>query len=340
MSVANAITKDEAMAGTVLVTGGTGFVGGWTIVALLKRGYSVRATIRSAAREADVRAAVAPQVDAGDRLSFAVADLTADAGWDAAAAGCAAVLHIASPLGEGPEVVAAARDGTLRVLRAAVAAGAPRVVMTSSTAACTPAKPLKRAIDESDWADPDQPGLSEYRKSKVLAERAAWDFMAGQAGTTLTTILPGAIFGPVLNRDQLGSVGIIDRLLKGQPPALPRLGFNIVDVRDLAELHVNAMETAAAAGQRFIAMGAALWYADVARVLRERLGPAAARVPTANMPDLVARGLAAVNPQMKSLLPLLGRTQAFSSDKARTVLGFAPRPPEDTVADCGASLVG
>ena len=330
------------MAETVLVTGGTGFVAGWTIVELLRRGHGVRTTVRSLAREEGLRWAIAQQVDAGDRLSVVAADLTADTGWDEAVAGCANVLHIASPLGGGDDderLIAAARDGTLRVLGAAAKAGVKRVVMTSSTAACTPAKPLKRAIDESDWADPDQPGLSSYRKSKVLAEKAAWDFMAGAKGMELVTIRPGAIFGPVMNRDQLGSVGIIDRLLKGQPPALPRLGFNIVDVRDLADLHIRAMETPEAAGERFIAMGDALWYADIAATLKTRLGERAAKVTTANMPDLVAKGLAAVNPQMKALLPLLGRTQAFSTDKARRVLGFAPRPSAETVADCGASLV-
>ncbi|CAN7231823.1 NAD-dependent epimerase/dehydratase family protein [Phenylobacterium sp. LjRoot164] len=327
------------MAQRVLVTGGTGFVGGWTIVELLRRGYQVRTSVRSAAREADVRAAVATQV-APDGLEFAVADLKSDAGWDEAVAGCEAVLHIASPLGGDDEsLIAAAREGTLRVLGAAARAGVKRVVMTSSTAACTPAKPLERAIDESDWTDPDQKDLAAYRKSKVLAEKAAWDFIATAPQTQLTTILPGAIFGPVLTREHLGSVGIIQRLLEGQPPALPRLGFNISDVRDLADLHIKAMEAPQAAGQRYIALGESLWFAELSQTLRERLGEAGARAPSANMPDLVAKGLAVASPQMKALLPLLGRTQAFSTQKARTELGFAPRPARDTVADCGASLV-
>jgi nucleoside-diphosphate-sugar epimerase len=326
---------------TVLVTGGTGFVGGWTVVELLRRGYTVRATVRDLGKADAVRQAVATQVDPADRLTFVAADLTADAGWREAAAGCESVLHIASPLGnagDGEALFAAAREGTLRVLEGAVTAGAKRVVVTSSTAACTPARPLTRAIDETDWTDPDQPDLAAYRKSKVLAERAAWDFMAGKTGTSLTTILPGAIFGPVLRRDQHGSVDIVRRLLSGQPPALPRLAFNTTDVRDLADLHVRAMESPQAAGERFIAMGDALWYGEMAAALRTRLGARATKVPTAAMPDLVARGLAAVSPEMKALLPLLGRTQAFSTAKARAMLGFAPRPAADTIADCGASL--
>ena len=143
---------------------------------------------------------------------------------------------------------AARRDRTLRVLNAALEAGVKRVVLTSSMAACRPAKPQPRAFDESDWTDPDQPGLADYRKSKVLAERAAWDLMAGKA-TELSTVLPGAVFGPVLSKDQGGSVQIIRGLIAGKPPALPRLAFNIIDVRDLAKLHVEAMVNPAAAGR-------------------------------------------------------------------------------------------
>ncbi|HEX5959104.1 MAG TPA: NAD-dependent epimerase/dehydratase family protein, partial [Hyphomicrobiaceae bacterium] len=269
------------------------------------------------------------------------ADLSSDAGWPEALAGCRFVLHIASPMSglDGDTLIATAVDGTRRVLGAAIAAGVERLVMTSSTAACTPAKPLRRAIDESDWTDPEQPGLASYRRSKVLAEQAAWDAVAGSR-TALVTLLPGAIFGPALAPDQAGSVSIIRGLLQGRPRLLPRLAFNITDVRDLAAAHVTAMTTPEAAGERFIVMGEPLWFGEVARVLHDRLGDRAAKVPTAPLPDWAARALAFVSPQMRELLPLLGRTQKFSSAKAKRVLGFAPRPPSDTVADCGASLRG
>ena len=324
---------------TVLVTGGTGFVAGWAIVELLRRGYRVHTTVRSLVREAGLRRAIATEVDPGDGLELVIADLTNDAGWVQAVAGCRFVLHIASPLagGGGDTLIAAAVQGTHRVLAAAADAGIERVVMTSSTAACTPAKPLSRAIDESDWTDTKQPGLAAYRRSKVLAERAAWDFMAGKA-TALTTLLPGAIFGPALTPDQSGSLGIIRGLLQGRPSLLPRLAFNITDVRDLAAAHVKAMTTPEAAGERFIVMGDALWFREVAQVLRDRLGDRAAKVPTTPLPDWAARALAIVSPQMRELLPLLSRTQKFSSEKAKRVLGFTPRPPSDTLADCGASL--
>jgi dihydroflavonol-4-reductase len=299
----------------------------------------VRSTVRSLSSEARLRQAVGSEADPGNRLELVVADLTQDAGWSEAMKGVRFVLHIASPLGgvEGDALIATAVAGTRRVLSAAADAGVERVVMTSSTAACTPAAPLERAIDETDWTDPDQPGLAAYRKSKVLAERAAWDLMAGKA-TALTTLLPGAIFGPVLAPDQSGSVDIIRGLLQGRPPLLPRLAFNVTDVRDLAVMHVAAMTAPGARGERFIVMGDALWFREVAEVLRERLGPRAARVPARALPDWVARLLAKVSPQMRELLPLLGRTQKFSADKAKGILGFAPRAPSDTIADCGASL--
>jgi nucleoside-diphosphate-sugar epimerase len=330
------------MSETVLVTGGSGFVAGWVIVELLNRGYDVRATVRDPAKGEAVRTSVARQAGGSERLSFVAADLLADDGWTDAAAGCAYVLHVASPMGgDGADdraVVAAAVEGTERLVRAAIGAGAKRIVMTSSTAACTPEPAPGRPIDERDWTDPDQPGLSAYRRSKTLSERVAWD-LAAHGASELATILPGAIFGPVLGPGRVGSVGFIQRLLGGTPPALPRLAFNITDVRDLARLHVEALTAPEAAGQRFIAMGEALWYADMARALKDGLGARAAKVPTAKMPDVVFRGLAAVQPQMKALLPLLGRTTAFSTENARRRLGYAPRPPRQTVVDTAESLL-
>jgi nucleoside-diphosphate-sugar epimerase len=322
----------------ILVTGATGYVAGWTIVELLTRGYHVRATLRDASREAAVRRTVGTQIDPGDRLSFAVADLTADDGWKAAMTGCDAVLHIASPLGgvAGEALITTAVSGTRRVLAAAVDAKVARVVVTSSTAACTPGT-LPRPIDEDDWTDPDQPGLAVYRRSKVLAERAAWAF-AKEHSLALSTLLPGAIFGPVLASDQKGSVSIIRELLRGRPPLLPRLGFNVTDVRDLAAMHVAALTKPQAIGERFIVLGEALWLRDVAAILRDRLGDRARKVPTIALPDWATRLIAKFDPHMRELLPLLGRTQKFSADKAKRVLGYAPRPLADTIAECGASL--
>jgi dihydroflavonol-4-reductase len=334
------------MAETVLVTGGSGFVAGWCIVELLRRGYAVRATVRSPASESAVRAAVASAADPADRLTFAVADLTRDDGWDAAMAGCDFVLHVASPLGgDAPRdanvLIGPAREGTLRVLRAAVKAGVERVVTTSAATAATP--PLAspdRVIDETIWADPAEPNVNAYRQSKRLAERAAWDFMAGQTGPTqLTTILPGAVFGPVLTTARLGSAQVIQRLLEGRPPGIPRIGFSIVDVRDLADLHVRAMTSPDAAGERFLAVGDFMWMAEIAATLRAQLGGRAAKVPTRGLPDFVVRILAAFIPPLRMLTSGLGRRQRFSAAKAERVLGFAPRPATTTVVDCAESLL-
>src|SRR5438067_5083410 len=192
------------MAGLVLVTGGSGYIGGWCVAELLRRGYEVRTTVRDPRREQGVVDAVSSVADSGGRLSFAVAGLTAGDGWDAAVKGVDYVLHVASPLGGGtPDaMITAARDGTLRVLRAAVAAGVKRVVMTSAANAASPSSYATEGVtDETPWTDPDDPTLICYRRSKTLAERAAWDFMASHPGPTeLVTALPGVVFGPVLCR--------------------------------------------------------------------------------------------------------------------------------------------
>ena len=204
------------MAETVLVTGGTGYIALWCIAGLLERGYHVRTTVRTLSKEADVRAAIAVVAGDTDRLTFVVADLNDDSGWDAATSGCDYVLHVASPLGGGaagdPEsLIAPARDGTLRVLRAATKARVKRVVMTSAAAAARTPKSSNAISDETVWADADDPRFDAYRRSKIIAERAAWDFMAKSASTEFTTILPGAVFGPTLMQGNRGSVQVIAR---------------------------------------------------------------------------------------------------------------------------------
>jgi nucleoside-diphosphate-sugar epimerase len=297
----------------------------------------VRATLRSAA--------IASVAEAAGRLSFCVADLTRDAGWDAAVAACDYVLHVASPLGGDAKdpgaLIGPARDGTLRVLRAAARAGVKRVVLTSSTAATSPPLQSGDSVnDERVWTDPDDANVNAYRRSKVLAERAAWEIMAKHPGpTTLTTILPAAVFGPLLASERPGSAQIIQRLLSGRPPGIPRVGFCIVDVRDLAALHVRAMIAPEAAGERFIAAGDFLWMADIASALRARLGARAARVPTRVLPDALVRLIARFVPALRTITPGLGRRHVFSSAKAQRMLGFAPRPGVDAVLDCAESLI-
>jgi dihydroflavonol-4-reductase len=326
---------------TVLVTGGTGYVGGWCIAELLARGHRVRTTVRSEAVEDRVRAAVGGD---DDRLTIVVADLAGDTGWEEAVAGCDGVLHVASPMtADDPDAqVAAARDGAVRVVRAAADAGVRRVVMTSAANTASPSSYEDEGVtDETLWTDPDDPTLIPYRRSKTVAERAAWDTIAGAPGsTTLATVLPGAVFGPLLAVDQQGSVQIIRRMLAGEMPGTPRIGLEVVDVRDLVELHVRALAAPEAAGERFLGTGDFLWMGDIARILRDGLGEAAARVPTDEIPDDVIRAFAEHDAELASIVPGLGRRNRHSTAKAERVLGWTRRPAAETVLDCARSLLG
>jgi nucleoside-diphosphate-sugar epimerase len=334
------------MSETVLVTGGSGFIGGWCVVELLKRGYTVRTTVRSLAKAPAARAAIASQVDPGDRLSFFAAELTQDAGWDEAAAGCDYVLHVASPLGiddpkDADALITPAREGALRALKAATKAGVKRVVMTSSVAAAYPADRRSDTLsDETVWSNPNDKSIGAYPQSKTLAEKAAWDFMAAHGGaTTLAVVNPALVLGPVLTAQNLGSVQVVQRLMNGSMPGAPRLGFNIVDVRDVADLHIRAMTAPEAAGNRFIAAGEYMWMADIAKVLREKLGTRAAKVPTRPLPDFVLRFIALFDRTLKAVTPSLGLRHEFISAKAQERLGWRPRPVETTLVECAESLI-
>ena len=288
---------------TVLVTGGSGYLGGWCVIELLRRGYTVRTTVRSLSREPQVRAAVGSEVDPGDRLTVLAADLTSDEGWAEAVDGCAYVLHVASPFPpkqpkDPDELIVPAREGTLRVLRASLDAGVKRVVVTSSVAAIRLADGAAvRPLDERDWTDPNNQGLTPYVRSKTIAEQAAWDLVRerGQEDR-LSVVNPGAIIGPVLNDDLSYSLQAVQRLLDGVP-GVPRLGFSLVDVRDVADLELRAMTAPEAGGERFIATTQFLWMGEMGEVLRERLGEAACEGADAHGPKPARAGHGAVRPR-------------------------------------------
>jgi len=311
----------------VLVTGGSGYVGTQLIAALLRDGREVRATVRSLDREADVRAAVrrGGADDAG--LEVVTADLMTGDGWKAAAAGCAEVHHVATPFPavqpEDPdELVVPAREGTLRVLRAARDAGARRVVLTSSFAAVGYTPKPGAEYTEDDWTDPATPGLAPYPLSKVAAERAAWDFMSADGGhTELTVLNPTFVLGPILTASVRSSVQLIKAMFDGAMPVVPRQRFGLVDVRDLADLHLRAM-AAPAAGKRFLALSSdpTLSFLDIADILRRRFGPAADRVPTQEAPGEDPPRL------------------IIHNDRAREELGWRPRGVEATLVDTVQSL--
>jgi nucleoside-diphosphate-sugar epimerase len=317
-----------ALAGPVLVTGGSGYVGTQLIAALLRAGRPVRATVRSAGHEAGVRAAVrrGGADDAG--LEFAAADLTADDGWPAAVAGCAEIHHVASPIPavqptDPDELIVPAREGALRVLRAARDAGARRVVLTSSFAAVGYTPKPGAEFTEDDWTDPGTPGLAPYPRSKAIAERAAWDFMAREGGDTeLVVVNPTAIFGPTLTATVRSTMQLVKAMLDGTMSVAPRARFGVADVRDVADLHIRAMAAPGAAGKRFLALadGPAMSFVEVAGVLRRRLGPLAARVPAAEAPG-----------------PELPRP-VIHNDRAREELGWCPRPAETTIVESAESL--
>jgi len=332
--------------GTVLVTGGSGFIGGWCVIGLLKQGYTVRATVRDLKSEAGVRASLAKAVDVGDRLSFYAANLMSDDGWDAAVEGCDYVLHVASPLGvaepKDPNVlITPAREGAKRAVGAAIRHGVKRVVMTSSVAATSLAPNGGDSVaDETVWTDPTEPGVSAYSQSKTLAEKAAWDLIGTAGGkTSMATVNPALVLAPVLSNDYSESVQVVERLLNGRVPGLPRLGFNIVDARDVADLHIRAMTAPEAAGQRFIAAGQYAWMADIAAILRAKLGAEAAKVPTRKVPDFVLRVAAVFDKDLGAVVPGLGKRHDFTSAKAQSLLGWKPRSLEETVLDTARSLI-
>lgn len=323
----------------VLVTGGSGFLASHCVAQLLAAGHEVRATVREAAREAELRALF----PADARLAFAAAELTRDEGWDAAAKGCDYVLHVASPFpGRAPkdenDLIRPALEGTLRVLSAAKRAGAKRVVLTSSFAAVGYGHGARATpFTEEDWTDVE--GAPAYVKSKTLAERAAWEF-AAREGLELAVVNPTAIFGPPLGTRYATSIGVLRTMLSGQMIVAPRLYFGVVDVRDVAELHCLAMTHPAAAGERFLAAsGETLSLLQISRVLRARLGRAAWRAPRVEAPDALVRALARVSRSLAAVVPRLGYRPLLSNAKARERLGWAPRSAEEAIASAGERLL-
>ncbi len=333
---------------TVLVTGGSGFIGSHCILQLLAAGHRVRTTVRTLPREADVRAMLKEGgAEPGASLSVVAADLERDAGWPEAVAGCEYVLHVASPFPSAiprheEDLIAPAREGALRVLRVAREAGVRRVVLTSSFAAIGYGhKPRDTPFDESDWSDLSGDDVRPYVKSKALAERAAWDFIGREGGPLeLAVINPVGVFGPVLGPDYSTSILFVQRLMDGAMPGCPRMCFGVVDVRDVADLHLRAMTHPAAKGERFLAVaGSFVWLRDIARMLKDRMGGAARRVPSRQLPDWVVRLAALRDPSVQQILPELGKRKNATNEKARRVLAWEPRPVDECLVATAESLL-
>ena len=324
----------------VLVTGATGFIALHCIDQLLKAGHSVRGTLRTMSRASEVNEAVG---ETGDRLEFTYADLTGDDGWVEAVHGCEYVMHTASPVPrDEPEheadLIIPAREGTIRVLTAAKAAGIKRVVLTSSIAAVTRdnTKPKTHIYSEADWTVVDE--AEPYAKSKTLAEQAAWAF-ADEHALELSTILPGPVLGPVLSKDCSASGDLVSLLMTSSVPMIPPIEMTTIDVRDVAAAHVAAMTSPQAAGKRFVCVSDPVWMKDMAKTLAQEFGPQGWKIPTRGLPLWAAKLGANFHPKLKQAKPFLGKASVFDTSQLKNTLGIQPRGAEEMTLAMAESMV-
>jgi len=331
------------MAGTVFVSGGSGYIAGYLIRQLVEQGWMVHTSVRDLARETALRQLLA--VDDA-RLKVFAADLTRDDGWAEAMQGCSHVAHVASPLPgnwvkKPDDLIVPARDGVLRALRAARVAGVCRFVMTSSVAAIIYGRGRGvHHFSETDWTPADYPGIAPYTLSKTLAERAARDWVAREgAGIEFCSVNPAVVLGPVWGADYSSSIALVKKLLTGSMPGCPDLGFGVVDVRDVADLHLRTLVAPQMAGERFIASGPFLKVIEIAHILRQQLGEQARRVPTRRLPDLLVRMAAWFDPLVRTAVTELGAERHTDPSHAREVLGWVARPPQQTIVDTARSLI-
>ncbi|TDQ10216.1 SDR family oxidoreductase [Pedobacter metabolipauper] len=333
---------------TVLVTGGSGFVAIHTIVQLLQIGYTVKTTVRSLKSKDKI---IAMLKEAGiqdfSNIELVEADLTTDNNWTDAVKDCLYVLHIASPIflqlpKNEEDMIRPAVDGTLRVLKAAKKAGVKRVVMTSNFGAVGYSHKNKASIiTEESWTDPNEKGLSPYNKSKVLAEKTAWDFIAKEGGgMEFATVNPMGIFGPSLGPELSSGFGLLQKVLDGSMKAIPDIRLGIVDVRDVADLHIRAMESPEAKGQRFLALsGGTMSLLEIVELLKKQIPGVTRRATTTPLPTWLLRIIALFNKQAKSLLPLSGIYRNASNEKAIRILGWKPRSNEDAIIATVESMI-
>jgi dihydroflavonol-4-reductase len=318
----------------VLLTGCSGFIAKHVALKLLNAGYDVRGTLRRLDRGEEVRAALAPHLAPGaGSLSFVQADLEADAGWEAAMADVTAVVHTASPFPiaqpkDPQDLIRPAVEGTRRVLKAAAKAGVKRVVLTSSVVAVLNEAKPDALQDESDWCDVDLPTTTPYAASKTLAEKAAWD-VARQQGLDLTTVNPGLVLGPPLDEHYGSSMELVERFMKGRDPMAPPFGLPIVDVRDVAEMHLRALQRPETAGKRYIASAGSMAMVDVCRTLKAEYPTR--RIPVREAPAILVRFLALFDRQIKSILPKIGHIERVSNARAVSDMGMAFTAPKAAV---------
>ncbi|NJL14416.1 MAG: aldehyde reductase [Microscillaceae bacterium] len=328
-----------------MLTGASGFIGAHCVVQLLEKGYRVRASLRNLARAESLRAIYHENTQfEEERLEFLVLDLNQDQGWTEAAQGCDFVMHVASPVPaqlprHADELIIPAKGGTLRALKAAHEAGIKRVVLTSSVAAiCYGYPPQKTAFTEADWTNLQGHNLSPYIKSKTIAEKAAWDFVKDK-DLELVTVNPGGVLGPVLEKDYGTSAEIVKKMMEGALPGFPRIGFPLVDVRDVARMHLLAMETPEAAGQRFICANDYIWFDEIGQVLKTHFPAYARKIPRRKMPSWLVRIFGLFDKEVKSILNELDFRKEVSHQKAAEILKWKPRPNEEAIVATAQSLI-
>ncbi|MDH6250614.1 nucleoside-diphosphate-sugar epimerase [Chryseobacterium sp. H1D6B] len=333
---------------TVLVTGGTGFLGAHCILQLLQQGYKVKTTIRTSSKKDKVLNMLKNGgIQHFENLSFIEADLTQDKNWDTAVENCDYVLHVASPIHlklpkHENEMIFPAVQGTLRVLNAAKKAQVKRVVMTSNFGAVGySVKNSNEPITEKNWTDPNEKGLSAYNKSKIMAEKAAWDFMKNDGGDMeLSVINPVGIFGPALDKDLSSGFELLKRMIDGNLKAVPKLVLGIVDVRDAADLHLKAMTDPKAAGERFLALSDGTFsLPQIAALLRKKMPEISGKISTKVLPDWLVKLTALFNENAKTIAPMLGINRNASNEKAKTHLGWKPRTKEEAVLETVKSMI-
>ena len=340
------------MADRVLVTGATGFIAQHCVLQLLDAGYDVRGTARSPGRTAEVAGILSPHLSEDgrarlDTFDVVAADLTSDDGWLGAVEGCRYVMHVASPLPRGVvkdenELIVPARDGALRVLRAARGADVERVVLTSSLSAIIYGNDRSRTFTEADWSNLDRARIGAYDKSKTIAERASWDYMdsvRGDSSMELTAINPGLVLGPLLSSDWGTSGEMVKRILDHKVPAIPNISFATVDVRDVASAHVTAMTSPRAAGQRFICAEANHSMMEIAQILKAHYGTRGFKIPTGRLPSFVIRTMAIFDKTVRLALNDLDSSQNVDSTKIRTLLQWRPRDLNEMTTAMADSMI-
>ncbi len=332
------------MAEQVLVTGVSGFIAKHLTLQLLERGYAVRGTVRALNKTEQIKRSLGEAGVDTSKLTFASADLSSDDGWAAAAEGCAGVFHVASPFPlEQPRdrmaLVPAARDGALRVLQAA--RGAERIVMTSSMVAMMyrAGRPDVMPVAENDWTDVNWRRTTPYIVSKTLAEKAAWDAATeGGFKHRLATVNPGLVMGPAMDDDLGASIELLRLMTKGEFPAAPPVSYPIVDVRDVALLHIKAFETPDAGGRRLIAASDTMSLLDIAAVMREVAPELAKKTPARALPAFAVRMAALFDRRVASVLADLGTTPHADTAYVKALTGIEFRTGREAVAAATRSL--